>query len=149
LRAQRTSQASIDSFPDPVLVLDAEGYVEMANPAAQRVLGIPVYKDVPPSAAAAADDTLSASALAWQPPESLRDAVQAALQQQRPHLPEGFDRAVSFAVDGRDQFFLPRILPIRDPYGNTLGAAVMLQDITRFRLLDEFKSNLVATVSHE
>src|SRR5262249_18753819 len=33
LRAQRTSQASIDSFPDPILVVDSEGQVEMANPA--------------------------------------------------------------------------------------------------------------------
>src|SRR5205085_1443643 len=29
------------------------------------------------------------------------------------------------------------------------GAAVLLEDVTRFRLLDEVKSNLVATVSHE
>src|SRR5262249_48158716 len=40
LRAQRTSQAAIDSFPDPVLVVDAEAHVEMANPAARRLLGI-------------------------------------------------------------------------------------------------------------
>ena len=45
--------------------------------------------------------------------------------------------------------FLPRILPIRDSDGATIGAAVLLEDITRFRLLDEVKSNLVATVSHE
>jgi len=30
-----------------------------------------------------------------------------------------------------------------------LGAAVVLNDVTRFRLLDQVKSNLVATVSHE
>ena len=30
-----------------------------------------------------------------------------------------------------------------------LGAAVLLQDVTRFHLLDQVKSNLVATVSHE
>jgi signal transduction histidine kinase len=30
-----------------------------------------------------------------------------------------------------------------------LGAAVLLEDVTRFRLLDQVKSNLVATVSHE
>src|SRR5205085_7430994 len=32
---------------------------------------------------------------------------------------------------------------------NALGAAVLLLDVTRFRLLDEVKSNLVGTVSHE
>ena len=33
--------------------------------------------------------------------------------------------------------------------GNIFGAAVILQDVTRLRLLDEVKSNLVSTVSHE
>jgi signal transduction histidine kinase len=52
--------------------------------------------------------------------------------------------------DGNEvRFFLPRILPIRSPEGATLGAAIVLEDITRFRLLDEVKSNLVATVSHQ
>ena len=45
--------------------------------------------------------------------------------------------------------FLPRILPIRDNQGDTVGAAILLEDVTRFRLLDEVKNNLVATVSHE
>src|SRR4029077_9551855 len=33
--------------------------------------------------------------------------------------------------------------------GNALGAAVVLQDVSRLRLLDQVKSNLVATASHE
>ena len=34
LRAQRTAQATIDSFPDPVVVVDPQGGVERTNPAA-------------------------------------------------------------------------------------------------------------------
>jgi two-component system, NtrC family, sensor histidine kinase KinB len=41
IRAQRTSQATIDSFPEPVLVVDPEGRVEMDNPAARRLFGLP------------------------------------------------------------------------------------------------------------
>jgi signal transduction histidine kinase len=149
LRAQRTSQASIDSFPDPVLVVDSEGHVEMANPAAQRVLGVAVDRTSRQFLSVVGDDPQARTALAWQPPMVLREPLAAALTHHQPHLPEGFDHAVTLRIDGRDHFFLPRILPIRDPYGNTLGAAVLLQDVTRFRLLDEFKSNLVATVSHE
>ncbi len=137
LRAQRTSQASIDAFPDPVFVLNEEGQVEMANPAAQRILGIAGKKAEQPAIAA------------WQPPEALRRPVQEALRQQRPYLPQEFDRAVVLSVQGEQHAFLPRILPINDPYGHMLGAAVLLQNVTRFRLLDQVKSDLVATVSHE
>ena len=40
IRAQQTSQATIDSFPDPVLVVDPQQHVEMANPVARRLLGV-------------------------------------------------------------------------------------------------------------
>ncbi len=41
------------------------------------------------------------------------------------------------------------MLAIRDEHGEPLGAAVVLLDITRFRRLDQLKSDLVSTVSHE
>jgi signal transduction histidine kinase len=56
---------------------------------------------------------------------------------------------IVFGSDGRERAVLPRILTIRDPYGTSLGAAVLLQDVTRLRLLDQVKGNLVATASHE
>jgi len=136
VRAQSTSQATIDSFPDPVLVIDTEGSVEMANPAARSLLGV-----LPRSG--------NEKTVPWQPPEPLRQPITEALQQQRDYLPEGFDRAISFRSNGKDQYFLPRVLTIRDPYQNTLGAAVLFQNVTRFQLLNQVKSNLVATVSHE
>jgi signal transduction histidine kinase len=136
LRAQRTSQATIDSFPDPVLVIDPGGAVEMANPAAQRLLGVKPRRE---------GDIV----LAWGAPEALREPLEKALRQQQPYLPGGLGQVVVLALGGQEHFFLPRVLPIADPYGNTLGAAVLLLDVTRFRLLDQVKSDLVATVSHE
>jgi signal transduction histidine kinase len=87
--------------------------------------------------------------LAWQPPEPLRKPLAEALQKQCDYLSERFDQAVLLRCEDKDCYFLPRILSIRDPFGNTMGAAVLLQDVTRFQLLDQVKSNLVATVSHE
>jgi signal transduction histidine kinase/HAMP domain-containing protein len=136
LRAQRTSQASIDSFPDPVLVIDPEGAVEMANPAAQALLGVHPRRE-------------GEIVLGWAPPEALRAPLEKALRQQQPYMPDDLGQAVVFAAGGQEHFFLPRVLPIADPYGNTLGAAVLLLEVTRFRLLDQVKSDLVATVSHE
>jgi signal transduction histidine kinase len=135
LRAQRTTQAAIDSFPDPILVIDPGGRVELANPAARTLLGVGSVGSEPDPA--------------WEPPESLRQPLTEALGSQRAFQPEGFDQVVSFRLGGDDRTYLPQVRPIRDVDGDTLGAAVVLNDVTRFRLLDQFKSDLVATVSHE
>jgi two-component system, NtrC family, sensor histidine kinase KinB len=109
----------------------------MANPAAQRLFGIPARHD------------RHNGPSVWNPPAALADRLQEALRDQRPYLPEEFEHAIPLVVEGQEANFLPRILPIRDPYGQTLGAAVLLQNVTRFRLLDQVKSDLVATASHE
>jgi signal transduction histidine kinase/HAMP domain-containing protein len=137
LRAQQTSQATIDSFPEPVLVVDPERRVEMANPAARQLLGVRPREEG------------RGPAVAWDPPERLRQPLAEVLRTQQAYLPEEFDKALVLRSGEQPQSYLPRILPIRDPAGGTLGAAVLLEDVTRFRLLDEVKSNLVATVSHE
>lgn len=135
LRAQQASQAAIDSFPDPVLVVDPDRRVEMANPAARRVLGVVPGGD--------------ATGPPWEAPERLRGPLAAVLSNQQPFFTQSFDEAVTYRIGNEDRIYLPQVLPVRDPYGNTLGAAVVLNDVTRFRLLDEFKSDLVATASHE
>ena len=98
LRAQRTSQATIDSFPDPVLVIDSAGCVEMANPSACRLLGVASRNPEQPSS------------LPWQPPESLLPPLREALQNQRDYSPDEFDHVVLFGVNGEERSFLPRIV---------------------------------------
>src|SRR5204863_8358608 len=68
LRAQRTSQATIDSFPDPVVVLDPGGVVEMANPAARKLLGVSARQEG------------QATDCVWHPPEPLREPLARALR---------------------------------------------------------------------
>ena len=109
----------------------------MANPAAQRLLGV---AGRPPE---------SSSGVVWQPPEPLREPLREALIQLKPYLPEHFEQAFTLRIEGEERVFLPRLLPMRDPFGQTLGAAVLLEDVTRFRLLDQVESDLVATASHE
>jgi NtrC-family two-component system sensor histidine kinase KinB len=41
------------------------------------------------------------------------------------------------------------VLAIRDDADTLLGAAVVLSDVTKFRLVDQLKSDMVSTVSHE
>src|SRR5262245_39915529 len=136
MRAQRTAQATIDSFPDPVLVVDPAGRADLANPAGLALFGVGPTAEGEPGPV-------------WQPPDPLRRPLADALQAQRAYQPDQFDQTVSFRLGGEDRTYLPQLRPIRDPEGNTLGAAVVLNDVTRFRMLDQFKSDLVATVSHE
>jgi signal transduction histidine kinase/HAMP domain-containing protein len=136
LRARKTGQATIDSFPDPVVVIDMLGRVEIANPTAQRLLGVRPPRD-------------REQPVVWTPPESLREAVEVAVRQQQVVVKETFDQAVTFRLDDEERMYLPQVRPIRTPEGELLGAAVVLNDVTRFRLLDRLKSDWVATVSHE
>ncbi|MBX9789371.1 MAG: HAMP domain-containing protein [Pirellulales bacterium] len=137
LRIQQAAQATLNSFPDPVLVVDRDCQIEMANPAARRVLGLPIA------------DRPGAAPIVWRPPAVLEHPLTEALQAQQAFLPDGFDQAVSLRCGTGERVYLPRILPISEPYGGTLGAAILLADVTRFQLLDQIKSDLVATVSHE
>ncbi|QDV39185.1 ATP-binding protein [Tautonia plasticadhaerens] len=134
LRAQRTAQATIDSFPDPVIVVDPAGAAERANPAACRMLGV---------------SGCDGSAVSWAPPSAIREPLAAALRGEGDYLPSRFEQAVTLRDDGQERALLPRVLAIRDEHGEPLGAAVVLLDITRFRRIDQLKNDLVSTVSHE
>ena len=132
MRAQKTAQATIDSFPDPVVVVDPVGSVERANPAARRLLGV----------------TPSDGSIPWVAPLQLRPALGEVLDGRPDHLPTGLEHTLCLRDDGQERFYLPRVLAIRGDDG-LLGAAVALQDVTRFRLIDQLKSDMVSTVSHE
>jgi two-component system, NtrC family, sensor histidine kinase KinB len=134
LRVQKTTQATIDSFPDPVVVVDNTGSVERANPAARRILGVAGSSDVP---------------VPWSPPPILRPLLVDVLAGRPDHVPTTLDHAHVFRDEGQERFFLPRVLAIRGDDGVPLGAAVVLTDVTRFRLMDQLKNDMVSTVSHE
>jgi signal transduction histidine kinase len=134
LRAQKTAQATIDSFPDPVVVVDPTGALERANPAARRVLGV-----MPPEE----------GVVPWDAPESLKGPLADVLGGGSDFLPTALERSICLRDDGHEKFLLPRVLAIRGGSDGLLGAAVVLLDVTKFRLVDQIKSDMVATVSHE
>lgn len=134
LRAQQTAQATIDSFPDPVVVVDPTGALERANPAARRLLGV--------------SPAGSGEAVAWTPPAPLKAPLAEVLGGGLDTPSAGLDNALCMRDDGQERFFVPRVVAIRGRDG-LLGAAVVLSDVTKFRLVDQLKSDMVATVSHE
>jgi signal transduction histidine kinase len=129
LRVQRTMEATLTSAPDPVFVVSRDGGTEVRNPAAERLAESP---DCGPGL-----------------PPALGEPLSEVLATGRHYLPTDYARVIALRVDREVRYFLPRILAIGDRLNEFSGAAVILQDVTRFRLLDDAKTNLVGTVSHE
>ena len=139
LQAQQGAQAAIESLPDPVLLLDANGQVTSVNLAATRLLGIDA--DRPPPEIFANADPVARAAI-----ERLRVHV---LGGKGPYIPKGFEEAVRISTADGERILLPRAAPIYSEAGTVSGAAIVLQDSTRLFRFDELKNDLVATVAHE
>src|SRR6202035_2332237 len=82
-------------------------------------------------------------------PLAIQEEVGKVLKGAPDSVPTSFEKAIAVRIDDHEAFLLPRVIGMRDEAGNMFGAALVLQDVTRFRLMDEVKTNLVSTVSHE
>ena len=92
---------------------------------------------------------LSGLQLEGQLPDRLQAIARKTLDSGENFLPDSFNEVISYRISGEDKFFLPRVLAMRSKEDALFGVAVVLYDVTRFRLLDATKTDLVATVSHE
>jgi NtrC-family two-component system sensor histidine kinase KinB len=129
LRAQRTMEATLTSAPDPVFVVGRDGQHEVRNPAADLLAQLPEF--------------------AGGFPPAISEPLARVLATGEHYAPTDYGRAVVLRVGAEDRHYLPRVLAIGDKLTEFKGAAVILQDVTKFRLLDDAKTNLVGTVSHE
>ncbi len=137
LQAQASSQAAIDSLPDPVIVFDATGHLVNTNRTAEGRLGISPEKN---------------ESLATVSPE-LRDVLERirvhVASGKGPYVPRGYEEAVRIESGEGPCFLLPRASPVYGEPGGITGVTVVLQDVTRLKRFDELKNDLVATVAHE
>jgi len=129
LRTQRTMEATLTSAPDPVFVVARDGTHEVRNPAAEQLAQSPAFAEGLPPA--------------------LAEPLAQVFATGEHYLPTDYGRVVTLQSGREDRHYLPRILAIGDALTEFNGAAIVLQDVTKFRLLDDAKTNLVGTVSHE
>jgi len=140
LQAQQSSQAAIDSLPDPVIVLQADGSLLNVNRASETILGVSSEAPDPLDPFAGADP-----------------AVRAVIGRMREHVlggrgayvPKGLEEATAVPTREGPRYFLPRANPVAGEDGGVVGMTVILQDVTRLRRFDELKTDMVATVAHE
>src|SRR3982075_1385035 len=129
LQARQLTEIAFSAFPDAVFACSADGKINFLNPSAVKLLA----------------STETRGRL----PEAVIPLMERALKGESDYLPTTFDKAIAMRVDDQEKYFLPRVVGMRDENGQIFGAVIVLQDVTRFRLLDEVKTNLVSTVSHE
>jgi signal transduction histidine kinase len=122
-------RAMMTTLPYPLFILGEHDEVSRMNPAAERL----------------ADSLRTKGAI----PKQVRKHLAAASVTGPDYRLDDLKQALLFRVDEQEVFFLPRIFPIVLEDGTAFGRALMLVDVTRFRWLDEMKSNVLSTLSHE
>jgi two-component system, NtrC family, sensor histidine kinase KinB len=120
-----------------VLVLAPDGQLLTVNRAAESLLGA---REGAPLRVEAVDAVL-------------RDAVDAVrahvIQGKGPWAPRGFEDALTVERPEGSRSFLARGEPVYETGGGIVAAAVVLQEVTRLRRVEELRDDLVSTVAHQ
>ena len=132
LRTQRSTQLALDSLSDAVAICDPDGKIELANDTARQLFGL-----VPESTVDEAGN------------EKITQIFWRVCRKERPYRPKGYEGAIQIFIKEEEHFFLPQAIPIFDQERQLVGVTLMLTDVTRWRHLDEVKTDLISTVSHE
>jgi signal transduction histidine kinase len=122
-------RAMMTTLPYPLFILGEHDEVSRMNPAAERLT----------------DSLRTKGAM----PNQIRKHLAAASETGLDYRLDDLKQALLFRIEEQEVFFLPRIFPIVLEDGTAFGRALMLVDVTRFRWLDEMKSDVLSTLSHE
>ncbi|MEO8429043.1 MAG: ATP-binding protein [Verrucomicrobiota bacterium] len=121
--------AVLEASPDIVFVVGPDGKIEFTNPAAEEFA--------------------KALGMKGNLPSPLQTQIDGVRQTGESLLPRTFQGVHHFRVGNAERDYLPRMVALGRDAEAQVGVAVMLQDVTEFLLLDEIKTNLIATISHE
>ncbi len=133
VQAQQTTESALRAFPDPIFVFSPAMEIQLQNVAADEFV-----------------QHLGGNVLLLKP---LSTYVEESLKGAADFQPTSFDKAILVNAGVGEKFYMPRVLTMRREdgtvRGTVRGVVLALQDVTRFRIADDVKTNLIATVSHE
>ncbi|MDD2903490.1 MAG: ATP-binding protein [Syntrophales bacterium] len=139
LQAQHSSQAAIDSLPDPVVATDLEGKILNANRTAEAWFG-PVLSGPLGEAVRPLEPALTAA---------IKKARKYVLAGKGAYLPSDLEEAVKIVGPEGERYLLTQAAPVYDETGSLAGVSVVLRDVTLLSKLDAMSKSLVATFAHE
>lgn len=128
-RANIVNRAILNAIPSPVFVLSDEGDFLQVNPAAESL-----------------SQSLGTSGRL---PTKIQHIFEQCRKNRSHYLPEDPRDALVFRVQEEEFFYLPRIFRFDSEDHTLSGWAVLLHNVSRIRWLDEMKTSLLTTVSHE
>ncbi len=134
-RAERMSDAALESLYDPVVVTDATGVILHWNRAAAWLFGPEEHGIGRPASQAVREARIV-------------EAIDRAIHQERISAEEDEAGFVTLQTDGAPRTYRLRATPMRDDAG-LLGAVAVLEDITHLRELDRLKTEFIGVASHE
>jgi signal transduction histidine kinase/HAMP domain-containing protein len=137
LAAKDLARSTLECMLDPVVVLDRDGGVLLANEAAEAAFRV---------RNGSAEELRTAGVHV---PDELAGARDRVLTTGEPVLPRSLSEAMPWRAPDGEKYYLVRAAPLRAAPNDLPSAIVLAQDVTRFRRIDELKSDMVATVSHQ
>lgn len=133
LEARDLANSTVRCLLDPVVVFAEDGSILLTNEAAATTFGLEAGREPDAEGAVA---------------RVFAQAREGVLARGAPVAPRNLAEAVPWRDRYGERFFLVRAAPLRG--GHEAGRVIVVaQDVTRLRRIDELKSDMVATVSHE
>jgi two-component system, NtrC family, sensor histidine kinase KinB len=135
-RAERMSDAALESLYDPVVVTDARGRIVHLNRAAEGLFG-------------PAPATPRAPIIEHVGDRRIVRAIQNAVREERVSDSEDDTTLIPLKVGGMERTYRLRATPMKGVDGSMLGSVAVLEDITHLKELDRLKTEFISVASHE
>ncbi len=133
----KKSEAIVESIAEPLIVTNNEQQLLLMNQAAANLLGVH-----------------SGNWKGKQITDLVKDEYWIELLQGRALISNGGDGkekdlVLTLIRDGKPLYFRPHQTTLTDEHGRVQSVVTIFQDVTRFKMLDQMKTDFIATVSHE
>lgn len=129
MRADLLNRAILEAIPSPVFVVRDDNTIVRINRAAESLTENPEMHG--------------------KLPVKIQRIIDECRETHASFLPQEPQDAILFRIQEEELYYLPRVFRFDTGIPSQSGWAILLHNVSRIRWLDEMKTNLLATISHE